>query len=237
MKQTIQFAFQKSVPILFGYLFIGIAFGLMLQKAGYHWIWAALCSVFIYAGSLQYVLVALLTSGASLLTTFMISLIVNGRQIFYGLSLVEKFKGFGKWKPYMIFSLTDETYSVLCSLKVPEGVHQKRAMFLISFFNQCYWVIGSLLGAILGDVLNLNAEGIEFAMTALFTVIFIDYLREKRNHLPAIIGLVSSVCFFVIMTPESFIIPSLFTSAALLIIFKGSLENGCVQKTNAGEEQ
>lgn len=230
IKETIQFAFQQTIPILFGYLFIGIAFGLMLQNAGYHWIWAPLCSLVIYAGSLQYVLVALLASGASLITSFVIALIVNGRQIFYGLSLIEKFKGFGKLKPYMIFSLTDETYSVLCSLKVPEEMDEKKVLFFIASFNQLYWIIGSLLGAIMGDLICFNSKGVEFAMTALFTVILIEYLQEERNRLPALLGICSAVTFLIILNPESFIIPSLFISALILVVLRKRIEERAEEK-------
>lgn len=224
LKKTFIFALRQTIPILFGYLFIGIAFGLMLQKADYHWAWAPLCSFLIYAGSLQYVLVVLLSSGASLLSSFIISLIINGRQIFYGISLIDKFKGFKKLKPYMIFSLTDETYSILCSLKVPKGMDEKKVMFLIALFNQSYWILGSLIGAIIGDLINFNSKGIEFAMTALFTVILIEYLQEEKNQLPALLGICSAVFFLFLLEPESFILPSLLISSAILVFFRKEIE-------------
>ncbi len=224
VKKTLQFAFQQTIPILFGYLFIGIAFGLMLQNAGYHWLWALLSSLVIYAGSLQYVLVVLLTSGATLLSSFFISLIVNGRQVFYGISLIEKFKLFKKEKPYMVFSLTDETYSVFCSLKVPEELEEKQVMFFIAIFNQSYWIIGSVVGAIVGDLICFNAKGVDFAMTALFTVILIEYLQEQKNQLPALLGIVSAILFLCFLGPDTFIIPSLLLSSIILMIFRKSIE-------------
>jgi 4-azaleucine resistance transporter AzlC len=229
-KKTVQFSFKQTIPILFGYLFIGIAFGLMLQKAGYHWLWAPFCSFIIYAGSLQYVLVVLLTSGASLLSSFIIALIVNGRQIFYGISLIDKFKGFKKLKPYMIFSLTDETYSIFCSLKVPEDIDEKEAMFLIALFNQTYWIMGSLLGAIIGDLIGFNSKGIEFAMTALFTVILIEYLKEEKNQLPALLGICSAIVFLLILEPSSFILPSLLISSIILVLFRKKIEERAGEK-------
>lgn len=219
-----QFAFKQSVPILFGYVFIGIAFGLMLQKAGYHWLWAPFCSIVVYAGSLQYMLVALLTSGAGLLTTFVLSLVINGRQIFYGLSLLERYRGYGKFKPYMIFSLTDETYSLLCAMKTPEDIDEKKAMFFISFFNQIYWIVGSIIGALVGDLITFDSAGIEFAMTALFVVILIEYLQEEKNRLPALIGIISAILFLMLLSPDSFILPSICVSVFILIVFKNQVD-------------
>lgn len=128
-KNEYAYAFTQTIPVLLGYIFLGIAFGLMLQDAGYNWLWAFLISLCVYAGSMQFVLVTLLTGGASLLSTFAMTLFINGRHIFYGLSFIEKYKKMGKAYPYMVFSLTDETYSVLCSLKVPEGMDEKRFPF------------------------------------------------------------------------------------------------------------
>lgn len=219
-----RFAFKQSVPILFGYVFIGIAFGLMLQKAGYHWLWAPFCSIVVYAGSLQYMLVALLTSGAGLLTTFVLSLVINGRQIFYGLSLLERYRGYGKLKPYMIFSLTDETYSLLCAMKTPEDIDEKRAMFFISIFNQIYWIVGSIIGALVGDLITFDSTGIEFAMTALFVVILIEYLQEEKNRLPALIGIISAILFLMLLSPDSFILPSICVSVFILIVFKNQVD-------------
>jgi 4-azaleucine resistance transporter AzlC len=222
--KTMQFAFKQSIPILFGYVFIGIAFGLMLQKAGYHWLWAPFCSIVVYAGSLQYMLVALLTSGAGLLTTFVLSLVINGRQIFYGLSLLDRYKGYGKLKPYMIFSLTDETYSLLCAMKTPDEIDEKRAMFFVSIFNQIYWIIGSIIGALVGDLISFDSTGIEFAMTALFVVILIEYLQEEKNRLPALIGIISAILFLMLLSPDSFILPSICVSVFILIVFKNQVD-------------
>lgn len=141
------FAFTQTIPILLGYIFLGIAFGLMLQDAGYNFIWAFFMSIFVYAGSMQFMLVTLLAGAQSLMNTFVMTLFINGRHLFYGLSFIEKFREMGKAFPYMAFSLTDETYSVLCSLKVPEGLNEKKISFLISLFDHIYWITGSVLGA------------------------------------------------------------------------------------------
>ncbi|NTV78651.1 MAG: branched-chain amino acid ABC transporter permease, partial [Clostridiales bacterium] len=209
MKKTVKFAFQQTIPIMLGYLFLGTAFGLVLQEAGYSFIWAIIASVFIYAGSMQFVLVSLLTGGVNLIYCAVMTLFINGRHIFYGLSFIEKFKKMGKVYPYMIFSLTDETYSVLCSLKVPQGIDEKRAMFLIALFDQLYWISGSLIGALVGKYIAFNSEGVDFAMTALFVVIFIEQWKGTKNHVPAICGLLSAIVFLIVLGPDHFILPSL----------------------------
>lgn len=142
----IGFAFRQSIPIMLGYIFLGIAFGLLLQNAGYSFWWAFLTSVVIYAGSMQFVLVSLLSGGAGLVYVALMTLFINGRHIFYGLSFVEKYKKMGKAYPYMVFSLTDETYSVLCGTKVPERMDEDKVFFWISLLDQSYWVLGSVLG-------------------------------------------------------------------------------------------
>ena len=147
---------------------------ILLQDAGYNFWWAFLCSAVIYAGSMQFVLVSLLTGGAGLLNAAVMTLFINGRHIFYGLSFVEKYKKMGKACPYMIFSLTDETYSVLCGTKVPEGMDENKVFFWISLLDQSYWVLGSVLGALVGSRITFDSTGIDFSMTALFIVIVVD---------------------------------------------------------------
>ena len=173
---------------MLGYLFLGFAFGLMLNDAGYGFWWAFFISVFVYAGSMQFVLVTLLTAGASLWYTLIMTLFVNGRHMFYGLSFVEKFKKMGAAYPYMVFSLTDETFSLLCDLKVPEGMSEERVNFDISLLDHIYWIVGSCVGALAGNVLPFDTTGIDFAMTALFIVIVVNQWMEAKEHTPAIVG-------------------------------------------------
>ena len=154
-KKEIAFAFTQTIPVMLGYLFLGVAFGLLIHNAGYSVIWAFCSSVFIYAGSMQFVLVTLLTGGSSLIYSAVMTLFVNGRHFFYGLSFVDKFKKMGRRYPYMVFSLTDETYSVLCNLKVSDEMDEKKVMFLISLFDHFYWVAGSVLGALAGFVVGI----------------------------------------------------------------------------------
>ncbi len=224
MRKTVRYAFYKSLPVLFGYIFLGIAFGISLQQAGFGPIWALACSLFIYAGSMQFVLVSFLSSGTSLPVAAAMTFLINGRHIFYGLSFVERFKKMGKYYLYMIFSLTDETYSVLCSVKPEEGVKEREAMFLISLLDHSYWVLGSVLGGVLGQVLPLDFTGIDFSMTALFVVIFLDQWKDFPSHIPALTGLASAVFFLALLGPDRFILPSLAVTVAALLGGKNRLE-------------
>lgn len=224
MKKYISFAFYKTIPVLLGYLFLGLAFGLLLQEAGYSFWWALLASTIIYAGSIQFVLVSFLGGGTSLPVVAVMTLLINSRHAFYGLSFVEKFRQM-KTYPYMVFSLTDETYSLLCSTTVPEGMDEKKAFFLISLFDQCYWITGSVLGGALGEILPFDMTGIDFAMTALFVTIFIDQWRSVKSHLPALIGLCSGVICLLIFGGSNFILPSLLITVTLLMALQNPIEN------------
>lgn len=218
--KSFHFAFQQTIPVLFGYLFLGTAYGILLQQSGFGVIWAFFTSLFIYAGSMQFVLVGFLSGGISFLSAALTTLSVNSRQIFYGISFLEKFKEMGNSGPYMIFSLTDETYSLLCSTKVPEDCDENQVFFLISLLDQSYWVAGSVLGALLGELITFDTSGIDFAMTALFVVIFTEQWLSAKNHLPAVIGLLCGGASLALLGPSGFLLPALVLSAALLIIWK-----------------
>ena len=153
---TAKYAFKQSVPIMAGYIVLGMGFGVLLESKGYGVLWAIAMSVFIYAGSMQYVAINLITGGASLIATALMTLMVNARHLFYGISMLDKYKNTGKYKPYLIFALTDETYSLVCSGKIPAGVDRNKYYFLVSLFDQVYWVIGSVIGSAIGSVLNFN---------------------------------------------------------------------------------
>jgi 4-azaleucine resistance transporter AzlC len=215
----------RSLPVMMGYVFLGTAFGLLLQRAGYHWLWALGISVFVYAGSLQFVLVGLLTQGASLLTVGITTLVVNSRHIFYGLSFIESFKKMGKWGTYMIFSLTDETYALLCGTPFTGSSQEnKRLKLYISALDQSYWVFGSLMGALVGDLITFDITGIDFAMTALFTVIVVEQWLSTKNHIPALVGFICAVIALLIFGPDQFLLPALITCVTLLMVFKQPLQ-------------
>ena len=220
MKKEFRFALKQTLPVLFGYLFLGIGFGIMLQREGYNFIWAFFCSLFIYAGSGQYLLVSLLAAGTPLYMVALMTLFINSRHIFYGLSLIEKFRLTGRAYPYMIFSLTDETYSLMCSVKFPEGVQPGKAMILMAVMDHIYWIVGSVLGALLGQLIPFDFTGVDFAMTALFVVIFIEQWMDAKSKLPAIIGLASALIFLLLLGPDRFMLPSLCCTVAALMLIK-----------------
>lgn len=220
MRKELYFAFRRTIPVLIGYLFLGIAFGILLQSAGYNFIWATLISVFVFAGSMEFALVGLLSGGVSLLTTAVMTLSINSRHIFYGLSFIEKFKSMGKRGLYMIFSLTDETYSLLCSTAVPSDLDEKKTLFLIAVLNQLYWVCGSALGGLIGELIPFNSTGVEFAMTALFVVIFVEQWLESKNHVPAFVGALCGVLCLIFFGPDKFILPALIITVAGLTFYR-----------------
>lgn len=223
-KEAFKKAFPYTVPVLTGYLFIGIAFGVMYAEKGYSAWWAVLMSVLVYAGSGQYLAVQFFTPGISFFQVIFMTLMVNIRHIFYGLSLLEKFNKMGKKRWYMIFGLTDETYSLLCTTKVPEGVDEEKFLFAIALLDQCYWIIGSWIGGVLKSVLPFNAEGIEFAMTALFVVIFVEQWMEKKNRIPAVIGVISALLCLQVFGSGNFVLPTMILSIFVLFTARKRLE-------------
>jgi 4-azaleucine resistance transporter AzlC len=228
-RRALSAAFGVTVPVLVGYLAIGIAFGLMLQAIGYNFIWAFFMSLTIYAGSGQYLGVSLLASEAALSQVALLTFILNFRHLVYGLSLIEKFKdihGFGKF--YMMFSLTDETYALLTSTRIPAGVEPRAFYIAVAALDQSYWIIGSVIGSVLGAALGFDTKGVEFAMTALFVVIAVEQWKASARHAPAVIG---AACAFVslrLLGPDNMLIPSLCAIVVLLLLARGRLEeNGC----------
>lgn len=219
-KNAVRAAFLDTIPVLTGYVFLGFGFGILLHQSGYGVIWAAAMSLFIYAGSMQYVAVSLLSSGAGLLTAAMTAFLVNARHLFYGISMVDAYKGAGKKKPYMIFALTDETYSLVSQDQAPEGMDRHAYCFLVSLFDQIYWVSGSILGSLAGSLLPINYEGIEFVLTALFVTIFAEQWLSTKNHLPAVIGVVSTVVCLLVFGRDVFLIPSMVIIAVVLTVMR-----------------
>lgn len=221
---TAKYALKRSLPVMAGYVVLGAGFGILLESKGYGVLWAFLMSVFIYAGSMQYVAIDLLAGGASLIASGVMTLMVNARHLFYGISMIDRYKETGKYKPYLIFALTDETYSLVCSGEVPEGVDEKKYYFLLSLMNQCYWIIGSIAGSLIGSLLEFNTAGIDFSMTALFLVVFTDQWRSTKNHISAVTGVAASAVCLLIFGPENFIIPSMAAITILLTILRKTLE-------------
>ncbi|MBQ8988015.1 MAG: AzlC family ABC transporter permease [Lachnospiraceae bacterium] len=218
--KTIRQAFYKSVPVMAGYVVLGTGFGILMRNAGYGVLWTAAMSAFIYAGSMQYVGVSLLTGGASVLTTALTTIMVNARHLFYSISMIDTYKDAGQFKPYMIFALTDETYSLLCDGTTPDGTEPNLYRFFVSLFNQCYWVSGSVLGSLLGTVLPFPTTGIEFSMTALFVAAFTEQWLTTKDHVPALTGLLSTLLCLLVFGRERFLIPAMLLITLILTILR-----------------
>ncbi len=220
-KEIVKQAFIKTIPVMAGYLVLGIGFGVLLAKIGYGPLYAILMSVTIYAGSMQYVAISLIDSATSLISVAITTLLVNGRHLFYGLSMLEKYQNI-KRKPYLIFGMTDETYSLLCQ----EESKEEDYYFYITIFNHCYWIIGCLTGNLIGTLIPFNSAGIEFSMTALFVAIVVEQWLTTKDHLPAILGFVSAIVCLILFGPEHFLIPAMLAIMVLLIVIrKGGNEN------------
>ena len=227
-RQITKLAFIKSLPVMAGYIVLGIGFGILLRNAGYGAVWSFAMSLFIYAGTMQYVGVGLISGGASIITTAIATIVVNARHLFYSISMIGRYRNTGKYKPYLIFALTDETYSLLSDGTVPDGIEGSHDValyrFLVSFFNQCYWVTGSVLGSLLGAVLPFSTEGIEFSMTALFIASFTEQWLTNHDHIPALTGLIGTAICLAIFGSENFLIPAMLLITLVLTILRGRKE-------------
>lgn len=227
--KEVRYAFRQVVPIMFAYIFVGLASGLLLQKAGYAPVWAFLSALFIYAGSMQIVMVTLMVSGVPLLLIAATTLFINARHVFYGLSFIEEFRAIGRrrgsfWKyPYMALTLTDETYSVLCALKVPQGLDRGKVEFAILLMCHMLWVVSCTAGAAIGSALPVDMAGIEFSATALFVAVVVNQWREAKSHLPALIGLASAILFYFVLGPDQLILPALSMSVVTLVLLKNRI--------------
>lgn len=222
-KKVLKYAFVQTIPIMLGFLFIGIAFGLVMTESGYGFIWAIAMPVIIYSGSLQFALIPLITARADLFTIAIMSLSMCSRQVFYGISLIDRFKQMGKKSLFMMFGLSDETYSVLCS-EVPDDIDRQKFDFYVCSLDYIYWIVGCGLGSLFGQLIPFDTTGIDFAMTALFVVICVEQWLGSKNHLSAIIGVICAVLCLAIFGPSSFILPALAISAILLLVLKNKIE-------------
>lgn len=215
-----------TLPVMTGYLVLGFGFGILIKVNGYSLLHAFLMSLLIYAGSMQYVAIGLFTGGASLITVAVTTLMVNARHLFYGISMIDRYKNMGARKPYLMFALTDETYSLVCREHPEvEETQRKNYYLLVSLFDHIYWITGSVLGALVGSVVKFNSEGIDFVLTALFVTIFVEQWLTTKKHGPAIIGVAVSAFCLVIFGSESFLIPAMLIIALFLCLYKEGPEN------------
>ena len=216
---TLKTAFVKSIPIFCNYVFVSMAYGMMMASAGFPWYDSLLVSLTVYTGAFQFVLITFLSSGASLITIALTALLMNSRQSFYSLTFLKEFKQMGRRKLYMIHTMTDETYAVNCTLDLPKK-EKEDTMFLVALFSRCYWMVGSVLGGILGQIIPFDLTGIDFCMTALFLIIFIDQWEKAKKHTPALTGLGIGIICLLIFGENRFMLPALLMVSALLLLFQ-----------------
>lgn len=216
---TLKTAFVKSIPIFCSYVFVSMAYGMMMASAGFPWYDSLLVSLTVYTGAFQFVLITFLSSGASLITIALTALLMNSRQSFYSLTFLKEFKQMGRRKLYMIHTMTDETYAVNCTLDLPKK-EKEDTMFLVALFSRCYWMFGAVLGGILGQIIPFDLTGIDFCMTALFLIIFIDQWERVKKHTPALTGLGIGVICLLIFGKNRFMLPALLIVSALLLLFQ-----------------
>lgn len=224
MKQAFKAAFPVTIPVLLGYFSIGIAFGLLFEKAGYNFLWAFFMSLTVYAGAMQFIAVSFFYGGYGLFQIAVMTLVINFRHIFYGLTFLDRFNGMGWKKWYLAFALTDETYSLLCSRKAPAGVDDKKFLLCVSLLNQSYWVLGGVVGSLAGSLITFDTTGMDFAMTAMFVVIFIDQWKSYSSHIPALTGIGITAAVLLIAGPDNVVIPSIILIVLSFMLARKQIE-------------
>lgn len=226
IKNSFKYSLERSVPILIGFFPVGTVYGLMMSAAGYNFLWSAAASLFVYAGSLQMLMISFFQSDMSILTIAVTALLLNSRHMFYGLSFIEKFRSYGGWKWFLIYGMPDESYSLLCSYVPREGVEEKWVHIFSTGLIWLYWIAFSVLGGLVGKLITFDTTGIDFALTALFIVILLDQIKSTGMKLPALIGGVSSVLCIIILGRDNFLLPSLAVTVLVLLLLRNKLEGG-----------
>ncbi|WP_144549496.1 azaleucine resistance protein AzlC [Bacillus sp. X1(2014)] len=217
-------AFPYTVPIFAGFVFLGIAYGIFMNSLGFGAIYPILMSLLIFAGSMEFVAANFLLMAFNPLHALLLTLMVNARHLFYGISMLDRYRGGGKKKLYMIFGLCDESFAINSTMNVPNNVDKVLVMFFVTLLNHSYWVLGATLGGIFGSYIKFNTEGLDFVMTALFVVIFIEQWMKEEKHISSLVGLGASIVCLIIFGGNHFIIPAMIAILGLLTLFRKSLE-------------
>ena len=243
MRKTLRAAFVQTIPVMMGYLFVGLAFGILTVQNGLSPWWGIVMSLVVYAGSMQFVLLSLMTGGASLIEVALMTLMVNFRHVFYGLSFLKPYENSGWRKPYLIFALTDETYSLLCGEnRAPTGVNGADYAFCVSALNQFYWVAGTVLGVLGGALISFDTTGIDFAMTALFVTTCVEQWTASKEHRPALVGFGAAVLSLAVFGADNLVIPAMLLITAALLVLRRPIEKdgkkrGAQEKPGAFAEE
>ncbi|WP_309485103.1 AzlC family ABC transporter permease [Alkalibacter rhizosphaerae] len=221
-------AFPHTIPVFTGFTFLGLAYGILMYKSGYGVGWTFLFSLLVFAGSGQYLAITFLTTVFNPLHALLMTLMINARHLFYGISMLERYRNTGKLKPYLIFGLCDETFSIACTTKAQEGVEDRWFLFFITLLDHMYWIFGSVLGGLLGAAIPFNTTGLDFVLTALFTVIFVDQWKKQGGRRSAAIGILSSVASLLVFGPDGFLLPAMaviLVALSLLRLYDKSRKN------------
>ena len=224
IKRALVCAFPKTIPIMAGFLFLGMSYGIYMKVSGFSFVYPLLMSIVIFGGSLEFVTVTMLLGSFAPLQTFLMALMIQARHLFYGISMLEKYKGTGWKKPYLIFGLCDESFSVNCSTEVPEEVDRGWFYLFVTVLNQIYWIVGATLGGILGSFITFNTEGLDFVMTAMFVVIFLEQWLKEKKHYTALIGVLASAVCLLVFGADSFLIPTMVCILCFLTVLKKPIE-------------
>lgn len=224
MIKALKAAFPKTIPIMTGFLFLGTAYGIYARTQGLPAATPIIMAAVVFAGSMEFVTVDLMTTAFDPLGAFVMALMVNARHLFYGISMLGKYKGTGKFKPYLIFGMCDESFSVNCTAEIPNGVDRGKFYFWVTLLDQAYWVTGAALGSLAGSFIGIELPGLDFVMTALLVVIFLDNWLKEKNHASSLIGIGAAIICLLIFGSESFIIPSMALIILALTIFRKSIE-------------
>ncbi len=218
--RALRAAFPHTIPILAGFLFIGLAYGVYMNVSGFSFLFPAAMSILIFGGSLEFLAVSMLLSKFAPLSALLVALMVQARHLFYGIAMLDRYRGLGWKRPYLIYGLCDETFSINCTAEIPEGVDRGWFYFFVTLLNQLYWFVGATLGGLLGSLFAFNTEGLDFVMTAMFVVIFIDQCRKEKQPWTALIGLGSSLVCLLVFGVDTFIIPAMVCIFSFLVLFR-----------------
>lgn len=229
-KLALKAAFPHTLPIMAGFIFLGLTYGLYMHELGFGFVYPMLMAMFIYGGSLEFVAATMLLSGFAPVQTLIMALIIQARHIFYGLAMLEKYKNMGPKKFYLIFGLCDETFSINSSVEIPEGVDKGQFMFFVTLLDQIYWVVSAALGGLFGNVIPIGLDGLDFVMTAMFTVIFLDGFLKEKKHYSSVIGVLSSAVCLLLFGRDNFMIPSMLCILLLLTAMRRPIEKGAEEQ-------
>ena len=235
-KTELEYAFPRTVPVMAGYLVLGAAYGILMADSGFGAVWSVAISLMVYAGSLQYLGVSLLTAGAGPVYAFLMSVMLNARHLFYGISMLDRFRGMGWKKIYLIFGMCDETFSINYTAEIPPDVDRGWFMFFVTLLNHFYWFSGSTLGGIFGSLIHFDTEGLDFVMTAMFVVIFLEQWLKEKNHASSLLGLALSLICLIAFEADNFIIPAMLAILILLTMIRRPLEARISSSTDITKE-